>query len=99
MVSTRLSTAVDEQATARVSGRWSGVVQPNWRLVTLSRLFDPVGSMFKDGNNTMNGGATLKIRWRPEVKHHRRGRVVMAWEVVLERRMRLHSLAADTICA
>lgn len=27
------------------------------------------GSMMNDGNNTANSGATLKINWRPEVKH------------------------------
>lgn len=43
--------------------------------------------MMNDGNNTVNDWATLKIKWRPEVKHHRRWRVAMACEVVREIRM------------
>ena len=55
--------------------------------------------MVNDRNNTSQPGATLKIDWRPEVKHRGRGRVEMACEVVTVGRMGLHGLVADEWCA
>lgn len=57
------------------------------------------GSMMNDGNNTVNDRATLKIRWRLDVKHHGRWRVVLASEVVRERQMRIRSLVSGAFCA
>ena len=52
------------------------------------------GLLVNDRNNTSQPGATLKIDWRPEVKHRGRGRVEMACEVVTVGRMGLHGLVA-----
>ena len=57
-------------------------------------MYSPGGSLVNDRNNTSQPGATLKIDWRPEVKHRGRGRVEMACEVVTVGRMGLHGLVA-----
>ncbi len=50
---------------------WPAVDEGRRKWFVRQVMWPRSGSMMNDGNNTVNKGATLKINWRPEVKHLR----------------------------
>ena len=75
-----------------------------WRRGTSPRLVHEVmrrcsSAMVNDGNNTVEEAATLKIRFRSEVKHRYDGRVETACPVVSGGSVGSHGFAAGTSCA